>query len=125
MKKNVYPLNYSNKSDDVTIQSSVNMMEKFPVQALLQTIEVIILALRRQGHVLRDFDNKKKVVQQVRLIGGKPYFLSSEPENDVDKYESEIQKAQDHNHLLAQQVLLLRKENERLRKFISKEHTVD
>lgn len=43
----------------------------------LSILEAYISVLRKRGVEIRDWDNKEKILQQVRIIGGKAYFLAA------------------------------------------------
>lgn len=50
-------------------------LNSVPVSLLCTSIEEIIKVLESRGYPVYDFDNKEKTVKQVRMIGGKVYFL--------------------------------------------------
>ena len=51
-------------------------MAKLPTTAIVGTIDTMIGVLRRRGLQIRDWDDKDKVVQKIRCIGGKVYILA-------------------------------------------------
>lgn len=51
-------------------------MAKLPTTAIVGTIDTMIGVLRRRGIKIRDWDDKDKVVQKIRCIGGKVYILA-------------------------------------------------
>lgn len=51
-------------------------MAKLPTTAIVGTIDTMIGVLRRRGIQIRDWDDKDKVVQKIRCIGGKVYILA-------------------------------------------------
>lgn len=46
------------------------------IPQLLQSMEIIIMLLAKRGIDIRDWDDKTKVLRQVRIIGGKVYFFA-------------------------------------------------
>lgn len=62
-----------------------NMLINTPIPILIKSMEVQLDILRSKGVEIRDFDNKSKVVKQIRMIGNQVYFLSVD---DTEKDES-------------------------------------
>lgn len=93
------------------MDAAVNALCKMPTRALLQTIETIVNALAERREKIRDFDNKEKAVQQVRMIGKYPYFLCTKPKNDPQKYVTELQQLQEKISSLMQENKRLSEEN--------------
>lgn len=58
-----------------------------PLATVCQSIQLLINELYRRGFKVYDFDNKKKFVQQVRIIRGKVYFLAAE---EVTSHEKDL-----------------------------------
>jgi len=48
------------------------------VSAIIASIEIQIGILRSRGIEIKDWDNKKRALSQIRMIGGKAYFLAAE-----------------------------------------------
>ncbi len=60
-------------------------LECMPLPLVLRNIEQNIELLSQRGIKIRDWDNKDRVLTQVRIIGGKVYFLAAtEPEAKKD-----------------------------------------
>lgn len=58
---------------------------EMPLPLVLRNIEQSIELLSQRGIRIRDWDNKDRVLKQVRIIGGKVYFLAAtEPEAKKD-----------------------------------------
>lgn len=51
-------------------------LTQLPTMALVATIDTMIGILRDRGHKIRDWDDKDKVVQKMKCIGGKVYILA-------------------------------------------------
>lgn len=58
------------------LADATQVMRQLPVPALLQCIEWQLDILREKGIEVKDWDNKNRVLKQVRFIGGKAYFLA-------------------------------------------------
>lgn len=48
----------------------------FSTTEIIDTMNYMINELGSRGIQVRDFDNKHKTVKMIKIIGGKPYFLS-------------------------------------------------
>lgn len=57
---------------------ATKVMKELPIPALLQSLEWQIDILRERGVEIKDWENKNRVLKQVRIIGGKVYFLAAE-----------------------------------------------
>lgn len=55
-----------------------------PLVTLCQSIQLLINEMKNRGFPLYDFDNKKKSMQQIQIIGDKVYFMAAE-EGSVDE----------------------------------------
>lgn len=51
-------------------------LTKLPTPALVATIDIMIGILQDRGVKIRDWDDKGKVVQKMKCIGGKIYILA-------------------------------------------------
>ena len=60
-------------------------LTQLPTMALVATIDTMIGILRDRGHKIRDWDEKDKVVQKMKCIGGKVYILAphEQPETEA------------------------------------------
>lgn len=66
------------------IRNMANSIKNLPPQVLLQGIESSLVILEQKGIKVRDWDNKDRVLQQTRWIGGKAYFFAGKQENESD-----------------------------------------
>jgi Mor family transcriptional regulator len=65
-----------------SLQDATQVMRQLPVSAMLSSIEMQIDILQERGIEIRDWENRDRVLKQVRIIGGKAYFLATgEKEN--------------------------------------------
>lgn len=66
-------------------------LRKLPTQALISTIDQMVGILRERGVVIRDWDEKDKAIQRVRLIGGKAYILAprEKPRTEVPTHDED------------------------------------
>lgn len=60
------------------IADATKVMKELPIPALLQSLEWQIGILRERGVEIKDWENKDRVLKQIRIIGGKVYFLAAE-----------------------------------------------
>lgn len=97
------------------MDAAVNALRRMPTIALLQTIETIVNVLAERGEKIRDFDNKEKTVQQVRMIGKYPYFLCARQKDNPQEYVSELQQLQGKILELMQENKQLSEENARIK----------
>lgn len=68
-----------------SITDSVNIMRGLPVSALIASLEMQVTILKERGVEIRDWDNKDRTLEQIRIIGGKAYFLAA---GEQDKQEA-------------------------------------
>lgn len=75
-----------NKPDGkLGISNLKKFIYEMPLPLVLRNIEQNIELLSQRGIRIRDWDNKDRVLTQVRIIGGKVYFLAAtEPEAKKD-----------------------------------------
>lgn len=67
------------------INNLMKLIYEMPLPLVLRNIEQSIELLSQRGIKIRDWDNKDRVLKQVRIIGGKVYFLAAtEPEAKKD-----------------------------------------
>lgn len=111
MGKNRYPFRNKEAEEKSMAEVAVNALEMMPTSALLHTIETIIKVLAKRGQYIRDFDNKDKIVQQVRLVGRQAYFLAAEQIESVGKYESDLQREKEERRLLSKEIIKVRRRN--------------
>lgn len=78
--------NPKNKNDGkLGIGNLMKLIYEMPLPMVLRNIEQNIELLSQRGIKIRDWDNKDRVLTQVRIIGGKVYFLAAtEPEVKKD-----------------------------------------
>ena len=92
------------------------MLYNLPVQSILFSMETQLRVLENRGIEIRDFDHKEKAVKQIRLIGGKAYFLATGSENKVEEYLDTIGHLRKYNLELMKTNKKLQAENIALRK---------
>lgn len=63
-----------------------------PTASILITMEYMLNVLKDRGVEVRDFDNKDKVVEQIRLIGGKAYFLAAGKSTEAYKDALQLER---------------------------------
>lgn len=78
--------NPKNKNDGkLGISNLMKLIYDMPLPLVLRNIEQNIELLSQRGIRIQDWDNKDRVLTQVRIIGGKVYFLAAtEPEAKKD-----------------------------------------
>ena len=64
-------------------------LTKLPTMALVATIDTMIGILRDRGHKIRDWDEKDKVVQKMKYIGGKVYILAPREPSETEAGDGE------------------------------------
>ncbi len=70
--------NPKNKNDGkLGIGNLMKLIYDMPLPLVLRNIEQNIELLSQRGIKIRDWDNKGRVLTQVRIIGGKVYFLAA------------------------------------------------
>lgn len=67
-----------------SLADATQVMRQLPVSAMLASIEMQIDILRERGVEIRDWEHKDRVLQQVRIMGGKAYFLAAEDKAKED-----------------------------------------
>lgn len=65
-------------------------LKQLPTVSLVATIDTMIGILQDRGIEIRDWDDKGKVVQRMKCIGGKVYILAphEQPETEAGHGES-------------------------------------
>ena len=61
----------------INIEQTNNMLMNLPIPVLLKSMEMQLNILRKRGIEVRDFDNKERKIEQIRMIGNKAFFLVS------------------------------------------------
>lgn len=61
-----------------SLADATQVMRRLSVSTMLASIEMQIDILRERGVEIRDWEHKDRVLQQVRMMGGKVYFLAAE-----------------------------------------------
>ncbi len=61
----------------INFEETNNMLMNLPIPVLLKSMEMQLNILRKRGIVVRDFDNKERKIEQIRMIGNKAFFLVS------------------------------------------------
>lgn len=70
------------KGRAATLQKLVDSM---PTSVLILQLNSTIKMLEQRGVVIRDWDNKKKIVRSIRAFGGRYYMLATEDTTEVEK----------------------------------------
>jgi len=70
------------KGRAATIQKLVDSM---PTSILILQLNSTIKMLEQRGVVIRDWDNKKKIVRSIRAFGGRYFMLATEDTTEVKK----------------------------------------
>ncbi len=70
-KQKAFGMNFS-------LADAAQVMRQLPVSAMLSSIEMQINILQERGVEVRDWENKDRVIKQIRMFGGKVYFLAEE-----------------------------------------------
>ena len=63
---------------------ATQLMKQLPVSAMVSSIEMQIDILRERGIEIRDWDNKDRTLRQIRILGGKAYFLADTEKDSED-----------------------------------------
>lgn len=66
-----------------SLADATQVMRQLPVSAMVASIEMQIDILRERGIEIHDWDNKDRTLRQIRILGGKAYFLA-DTEKDSD-----------------------------------------
>ena len=66
------------------IADATKVMRELPVSAMIASMELQIDILSQRGVEIRDWENKDRVLRQIRIIGGKVYVLAAD---ESDKAE--------------------------------------
>ncbi len=114
-RKTIAPFRNERAAKQSAMEQAINTLRNLPTSALLQAMENILNVLSERGQEVRDFDHKEKVVQQVRMVGGKPYILAAVPEEDAEQYASELKQAKENNRFLCKKIKSLQAEVESLK----------
>lgn len=61
---------------EINKEQANNTLAVFSTTEIIDTMNYMIGELGSRGIQVRDFDNKHKTVKMIKIIGGKPYFLS-------------------------------------------------
>lgn len=69
--------------DGVPDFSSVSLSD------LCSSIQLLINEAIRRGCPIYDFDNKKKSLQQIQILGNKVYFFAAEEEQGIEKEKAD------------------------------------
>ena len=81
-KKKTKPFGMSSRLADAT-----QIMRQLPVSAMVSSIEMQIDILSERGIEIRDWENKDRVLKQVRIMGGKAYFLADTKEDNGESMD--------------------------------------
>lgn len=84
----------ANKSSNFKKQLNAKVAEtglnNLPSVSLVATINTMIDILQNRGHIIRDWDDRSKVVQRIKVIRGNIYILAprEQPETEAGHGES-------------------------------------
>lgn len=75
----------SNFKKQLEVKAARTGLTRLPTIALVATIDTMIGILQDRGVKIWDWDNKDKVVQKIKCIGGKVYILahSEQPKTEA------------------------------------------
>ena len=68
-----------------SLADATQVMRQLPVSAMLSSIEMQINILQERGVEIRDWENKDRVLKQVRILGGKAYFLAEDKTQGLER----------------------------------------
>lgn len=71
--RNKKPIFFKKAAEMRTAQASLRAL---PIPALVGTIDTMIGILRERGVVIRDWDDREKVVHRMKLIGNQVFILA-------------------------------------------------
>lgn len=114
MKKKRMQVKLETRED--IMSNAEKMLYNLPVQGILISMETQLRILSERGIEIRDFDHKEKVVKQIRMIGGKVYFLATGSENKTKEYLDTVGRLRKYNLELYNENKRLHEENNQLRK---------
>lgn len=60
-----------------------------PLVIMCQSIQLLLNEMRNRGFPLYDFDDKKRSMQQIQIIGEKVYFMAAEEVSADEKSEAD------------------------------------
>nr|WP_294490678.1 hypothetical protein [uncultured Anaerosporobacter sp.] len=66
----------SKKNKVINNEQVTNTLSVFSTSQIIDTMNYMISELGSRGVYVKDYDNKHKTVSMIKIIGGKPYFLS-------------------------------------------------
>lgn len=87
MKKSKKPVSIKKAAEMRAAQASLRAL---PIPALVGTIDTMIGILRERGVVIRDWDDRDKVVHRMKFIGNQVFILAprEQPEVEVTKSDT-------------------------------------
>ena len=80
------PPNFKKQLEAKAAQTGLN---RLPTMSIVATIDTMIGILRDRGHKIRDWDEKDKVVQKMKYIGGKVYILAPREPSETEAGDGE------------------------------------
>ena len=75
-KKGQWPKPKPQKPPATKQAAAAAEMDGLPTYALVAAMNAVTDALRRRGQLIRDWDEKDKVIQKFSVLGGKVYALA-------------------------------------------------
>lgn len=80
------PPNFKKQLEAKAAQTGLN---RLPTMSIVATIDTMIGILRGRGYKIRDWDDKDKVVQKMKYIGGKVYILAPREPSETEAGDGE------------------------------------
>lgn len=80
------PPNFKKQLEAKAAQTGLN---RLPTMSIVATIDTMIGILRGRGYKIRDWDEKDKVVQKMKYIGGKVYILAPREPSETEAGDGE------------------------------------
>lgn len=82
----------SNLKKQLEARAAETGLNRLPTLSIISTIDTLIGILRGRGYKIRDWDDKDKVVQKIKYIGGKVFILAPH-----EHPETEAGHGREHN----------------------------
>lgn len=74
--------------DQIALNESPDFSD-VPLVTMCQSVQLLLNEMRNRGFPLYDFDNKKRSLQQIQIIGEKVYFMAAEEVSLDEKSEAD------------------------------------
>lgn len=99
-----------------SIDEMKESLKRLPVQTLVQSIGVMIEILEEQGKIIRDWDQKDRIMRMVKIIGGEIYILEEKELKVVNAYDDHLKAARQQVVAMKRLCKDLQRECDELRK---------